>query len=612
MPRKKIEPRQPIFGRAAQQRDDALRAQLMALYALARFGWLTRHQIQQIFAHQYRANGPVGPHLALRTLQRAFDRKLVDRVLLPDSPGGQMVAWVLTQRGMKLAVRHYGERIRVQRTLPRNSQTKQFDLGDPSRDYHRFLSNQFLIDFSQGKILSGVQVRDFWPEHELGRESAALTAHWGYVPDALVIYRNDDEDDDEPEGDKKDRKKNILLICEVENSLRGQVSHGKKLTHWLHPYAERQQREGQFTDSFSSYGRLYEFRDVTMVFLSSNEKIFRNIYRKINQIFTASPDGVFHLVMKDRRWTDPLADADLLYHDYQGGESADFLCIDTAQRVADGQAKRGHEGASDTPELVLLALGRFGWLTSAQIQDFLQFRGRQLSQRAVLRTLERASADGLIVRVPLPKSPGRNLLAWVLTAQGLASVPEGIRNRQIFRPDPDTRRWDLGDPKTHYRRFLGNQFVLDVLLGRILPDARVDDFWPAHEADSTFVQSVGCVPDGVLLVDGQTVVVASSGAEIGYFGGLGVSGTFTAYGQHVNYQQVQVVFVSARETIFRSIYRAVEVAQPVIQGEIFHLVLQRRSWTALCADLLTQAAAAQRVADGEARQRISRKGVKFT
>ena len=322
MPRKKKSPPVHLVGAAKVQHETADRAQNLALYWLARFGWLTRHQIQQLCFSEV-----AGDNRALRTLQRAYKNGLVEKVPLPESPGGQMFAWVLTARGMKHIISVYGQKIRYPKSYSRDRVTKQFDIGDPKLHYHRFLGNQLLIDFIRGNIFSNVQVKAIWPEHELIRESASLSSHWGYVPDTLLLYTNE-------------HGQNVILIGEVENSCRGPVKHGKKLTHWMQPYSDRLRQSGYYNGAFASHGKRYDYDDVQMIFVSATEKIFRNIYRKVNHIFSTIPEGISHLVLSKRLWVNPRQTADLLYHEFEGGENPDFLCIDTAQRVLDGQQKK--------------------------------------------------------------------------------------------------------------------------------------------------------------------------------------------------------------------------------------------------------------------------------
>lgn len=359
MPRKKKRAPALLVGAAKAQSEIAEKTTDEVLYWIARFGWLTRHQIHQLIFENQNSELESLPHAnrTLRILQRAKRNGLVADIPLPTSPGGQVLAWVLTSKGMKRAVLIHGSRIRYPKVYAKNRENKQYDIGDPKLHYHRFLGNQFLIDLYVGKIFTCYYKIKLWPEHELSHLSAEFNAHWGYIPDSLsVCYHRYETEEENEYGDYeyvyKDRV--AILIGEIENSCRGKVRHGRKLTHWLEPYSSRLAVNAEFDGTFCKE----DYHQVDMMFVSSEEGIFRNIYRKISAIFKEiRTRNIYHLVIPNkpqkRYWIDPLESADLLIHnnteviedeyDQLSQEAMGLgrvLFIDTAQRVKDGENKK--------------------------------------------------------------------------------------------------------------------------------------------------------------------------------------------------------------------------------------------------------------------------------
>ncbi len=327
MPRKKRTT--PLSGAAQQQSQLASKHTIDVLFELAKFGWLTRHQIQQLLFQD------AGPLLALRLLQRAEQERLVRSQPLPRSPGGQMLAWFLTRKGLRqvLAVPTLASQVHVKSVYPRDRKTGLYDLSDPKLHYHRHLCNELLINLKTGRVFSDITDVEIFPEHELSRQAGALRSHLGYVPDVIALYKDFF-------GEKK------MLIGEVENSRRGPLKHGGKFTHWMSPFVDRVKRLSSFHGDFYLFGKALKYQDVAMIFLCADEKIFRNIYRVVNQIFTEhqlSADAISYLVMPARPWRDPLGKSDLLAHEYEpfaDYSTSDFLDCDAQQRVRDGELKK--------------------------------------------------------------------------------------------------------------------------------------------------------------------------------------------------------------------------------------------------------------------------------
>lgn len=327
MPRKKCS--MPLCGAAQQQSQLASKHTLHVLYALAKFGWLTRHQIQQLLFQD------AGPLLALRLLQRAEQERLVRSQPLPRSPGGQMLAWFLTRKGLRhvLAQPTHASKVFVRRVYSRDRETGLYDLSDPKLHYHRLLCNELLINLKTGRVFSDITDIEIFPEHELSRQASALRTHLGYVPDVVAFYTDF-------YGQRQ------MLIGEIENSRRGPVKHGGKFTHWVSPFAERLKGSGIFQGDLPLFGQLHRYDDAAMIFLCANERIFRNIYRVVEQIFTdhqLSVEAISYLVMPARPWREPLGKSDLLAHEYEPFaeySASDFLNCNAQQRVRDGELKK--------------------------------------------------------------------------------------------------------------------------------------------------------------------------------------------------------------------------------------------------------------------------------
>ena len=300
------------FGIADAQARVGRENELHVLFALARFGWLTNHQIGQVLW----PNVNQSTEKSRRVLRRLVHKNEVTFVPLDGSPGAQIRAYFLKPFGMKRVLTEsvFAQQIRVKNT--------RRSITDPRYQYHRFLSNQLLIDIRHRRIempfdVSAEQI--FMCEHEMQPVRRDLNGHFGCIPDALVNHAGE------------------LLVCEVENSVRGPARHGSKLRKegnklesWLPVYIERMQSDGQFSDHLLPFGRQGSYDDAREIFLCSSEKVFRSIWRVMRNLLGEFNDveGYFYyIVMRKESWIDPLRASNIEIYEHTDERIPQMLAV---------------------------------------------------------------------------------------------------------------------------------------------------------------------------------------------------------------------------------------------------------------------------------------------
>ena len=149
----------------------------------------------------------------------------------------------------------------------------------------------------------------FLSESELLSDCFEVDKHFNTQPNLII----------------KDTEQNILCCVEIENSKRGDFSHGTKLSGWLHNYLHEVASNGCYLRNhknekpehpFSKYS-YKSHSDVFQIFVCSNEEIFRSLYRQINilmRTFNISKktsihleDRIFYMVLHETKaWANPI------------------------------------------------------------------------------------------------------------------------------------------------------------------------------------------------------------------------------------------------------------------------------------------------------------------
>ncbi len=279
---------------------------LKVIFVIARFGWLTRYQISDL----------VWPNIENRyencrkILARLQADKLIRVSILASSKKG-VRAYSLTPKGMSKILENHGasKGVLVKKTTR--------SITDSRYQYHRFLSNQMIIDMFVGRFKSVFNFNEcsFFSEHEINTKNTGVFSALGCVPDGLFV------------GDE------TMYVIEVENSRRGMQRHGSqfgvgsvsnrlatnKLTSFLPVYIERVMRDGNY-NLFIPDLINFDLSDCRQIFVCKSDVIFRSIWRIIDTLLVAEFKknhdhssyermlGRFHYVVVDEpRWVEPLA-----------------------------------------------------------------------------------------------------------------------------------------------------------------------------------------------------------------------------------------------------------------------------------------------------------------
>lgn len=280
--------------------------ELFCLFALARFGWLTSHQVGQLLWPSITNSNDK----ARKVLARLVSTKCAKKTVLQGSRTRQIRAFFLTPKGMKIVTEHPKMRSGI-----RVKETKR-SVTDQRYQYHRMLSNQILIDVSQGRLRLPFQVGEkplFFSEHETNKARHGMFESLGCIPDGIL------------------KAENQLLIFEIENSRRGVQRHGSKyglgqisnklavnkMTNFLPTYIDMVIREGKYQTDLGFLGSQGSFSDTREIFVCTDERIFRSIWRMVEELLqrhveeyetnrNALKDRFIYVLMKSEQWIDPL------------------------------------------------------------------------------------------------------------------------------------------------------------------------------------------------------------------------------------------------------------------------------------------------------------------
>ncbi|MDC2891503.1 replication-relaxation family protein [Psychrosphaera algicola] len=261
------------------------------MYSLGRFGWLTHHQVTNLLFPSAKSSSDS----IRKVLKRLTSEGYTYENSILRSPISQCKSYSLTRKGLNRIAEIDGLRIAIRN----NSVTRQ--QMDSKYEYHRLVANQTLIDLRHNRKNLLFTLDLFISEHEIGTMRKDFAAHFGCVPDGLGIT-----------GD-------TLVMIEVENSVRGPLRHGSKLTHWLESYADRVNQEKKFSGHFLPLGIAGQYDDVIQLFVCTNHKNFRSIWRKVENVMRQHRiySHIFYLVADRQYWVNPLKQAIFLEHNEQ-------------------------------------------------------------------------------------------------------------------------------------------------------------------------------------------------------------------------------------------------------------------------------------------------------
>ncbi|WP_165385562.1 replication-relaxation family protein [Pseudoalteromonas phenolica] len=261
------------------------------LYSLSRFGWLTHHQITNLLCPSAKSSSDS----IRKILKRLTSDGYTYENSIRRSPVSQCKSYSLTRKGMNRVAEIDG----LRRSIRNNSVTRK--QMNEKYEFHRLVANQTLIDLRHNRLNLPVTIDQFISEHEVGTLRNAFASHFGCVPDGVGISGNK------------------LIMIEVENSVRGPLRHGSKLTHWLETFTDRVYREKKFTDHFLPLGKAGEYDDVIQLFICTSQKNFRSIWRKVEKVMQQNRiySHVFYLVADKQYWVEPLRHAQFMEHNEQ-------------------------------------------------------------------------------------------------------------------------------------------------------------------------------------------------------------------------------------------------------------------------------------------------------
>ena len=280
-----------LWGAARATKLSSLKRENEVLFSLARFGWLTHHQVTNLLLPSSKSSS-----VSIRKiLKRLSDEGFVYENIILRSPVSQCKSYSLTRKGMDRITEIDG----LRSAICNNSVTRK--QMDEKYEYHRLVANQVLIDLRHNRLKLPITIEKFISEHEIGTMRNAFASHFGCVPDGLGIS-----------GSK-------LVMVEVENSVRGPKRHGSKLTHWLETYADRVNQDTKFADHFLRLGSAGKYEDVIQLFVCTSHKNFRSIWRKVEKVMQQHRiySHIFYIVAEKQYWVEPLQKTIFIEHNEQ-------------------------------------------------------------------------------------------------------------------------------------------------------------------------------------------------------------------------------------------------------------------------------------------------------
>lgn len=299
------------FERAARNEAEVLRF-------LGEYSWLTTHQVGWLVF------GKSSNSLALakRLLFRMRENMLIEHDEL-STQKKFVLGWFLIDAGRERLLEE-NPRASVNGYIGdgRFVQEKGYVYISAKDVYHRFLCNSFLIGLRDGYVelnpnsgnwepidhFTKHPERTFIqiPEAKIQSNSGRFLRAFGCEPDCVI--KNSD----------------TLISIELENTARGPANHKKKLYSFLDSYLDRMKQNGFYSDHFDEIPEIGEFSELFVVFVCSNEKAFRNIYRHVERAMQkkegvdAACESISYLISRNKpateNWTSPFESYDYLRH----------------------------------------------------------------------------------------------------------------------------------------------------------------------------------------------------------------------------------------------------------------------------------------------------------
>ena len=317
-----IETKRSFVDVMKEQQEKGEANELLVLYYVARFYFLSSHQLSKIIEIE---------HGVLRHILRRLVKS--NQLQVDNFESSRTKAYALTRSGVNRIQEDLAEKI--------TCRYGRF-LFEDGFNYHRHVANDFVINFCSGHLnFHNLECEEFISENEIIKKNSMYLSYFGSVPDCLAVTT-----------DKR------LVVIEVENTYRSTQWHGPKLRDWLNTCADRYERDGFVADEYPKpIGR---FEDVEQVFVCTSELNFRSMYRMVERALgelSYFKDNISYWVIPNVIWVNPALSGELLVH----GEP------ETAERVKKGERlyKRSDEfmmmvlnEIKDNPKVTLLDIAK--------------------------------------------------------------------------------------------------------------------------------------------------------------------------------------------------------------------------------------------------------------
>jgi hypothetical protein len=253
----------------------ALQNEVQVLKELARFSWLTSQQIGLLIWTDSKNSN----QMSNRTLQRLLDKNLIMseplnakhfcdryRAYYLSSEG----RWYLNANFPKVKIYGFFGMGR------KNAQGELYYLMSEKEHYHRFITNQFIIElelYNINEMWEGDKV--LFNENKLIANKRSFKNTLGSVPDSFFVVNNE-----------------VGYVVETENVKRGPRKHGAKFYTFMDSFFQQINLSNEDEAEYRS--SVHELPEVSgdekcnliikTIFLCRDESIFRNIYRKVQRV----------------------------------------------------------------------------------------------------------------------------------------------------------------------------------------------------------------------------------------------------------------------------------------------------------------------------------------
>jgi hypothetical protein len=294
-----IEVKRSFIEMMTKQKNKGANNELLVLFYVARFYYLSSHQLSKLMAVEHGVLRHILRRLVSYNKLRAvkFDNSQTNAYALSRSGASRASNCSLDEHELKDLKCRYGD----------------FLFSDGS-NYHRHVTNDFVIDLMSDRInFHNLDCDYFITEHEISNKESMYLSYMGCIPDALVVTTDGQ-----------------LIVIESENTYRSTKWHGPKLYAWLHTCADRFEREGCFKDEYPK--PIGKFCNVEQVFLCTDEINFRSMYRMVERAlenFEAFKVNISYWVLPVKTWVNPVSVGELLVHD----ESETFERVKKGERL---------------------------------------------------------------------------------------------------------------------------------------------------------------------------------------------------------------------------------------------------------------------------------------